>query len=176
MKHIAGARALVYAAMAAVCTALTASWQSGLGKDNGARALFAAIGGCFMIACVWIGVAFYLRHTRHACFRGDVLFGGIAGAILMLLTLVGFFRYGGVDDLTQQIGVAAANYMVIVISVLPLPLIVRAAVAAASRAHTTKAWRIAAWCAVGVAVAVYVATAIAGKQFAFLAVTEGTSL
>ena len=86
-----------------------------------------------VLACVLIGGAVYLARAhkrRHPDLRADVWFGLGFGAVLLILWFVSFWTFGGLSGVTASAGVRARNFLIVCMSAVPLPFILRAAVLA----------------------------------------------
>lgn len=169
MRHcIPWIKTVGYPLLTGVLLWLSVSWQSAMRTATRETAFFHALFGCFVISCCLIGAALYawigyVRRVREH--RADVWLCLTVGAALMVLTLVAFFRYGGLESISHEEGARAENFLMVVLSVLPLPFTVRALTLALPGPRESRTLRYTAWGLAAASVLAYVLLTVCGGLF-----------
>ena len=130
------AKAVVYLVCTAVLIGLGWWLQTSLAVLTVA-AILRALRWLLYSGVLLAGIGFYYRHGADALF-----FGGIGGALL-LMWLVLFFLYGGMDNATAVGADTAANLLMLIWTALPFAFFVRGAVlVGATRDDASRARRL----------------------------------
>ncbi len=129
------AKAAAYLVLTAVLIAISWWLQAGLTALS-VEAVLRALRGLLYSGIVLLGVGVFLRRGADA-----LLLGGVGGAELVLW-LVLFLLYGGMDNPAAAGADTACNLLMLAWTALPLAMLIRAAVlTAATRAHEPPARR-----------------------------------
>lgn len=123
------ARTWVYgigtAGLIALSVWLQAQIHSTAGPETGFRR---AVGALFLVAFCLVGGTVYLRLTaarERTELKREAWFGFAVGAVLLCVMVVCFVLYADLPDTFQREGYTAANLLIVVLSLLPLPFVVR---------------------------------------------------
>ena len=112
-----------------LCLAVSLWWQITMRlPDHMEHGFRLAVFGSFLFAVSMLGfsIAFLtMRSETIKLFRGDLWFLTITGFLYLLLTLICFFIYGGLSGSFGKDGYAAVNYMVVILSLLPIPFLAK---------------------------------------------------
>lgn len=130
MKLSRFAKGILYLAVTAVMAIISALLQGYmLSEGNLETGYFRSDLILFILAAVLMGIGAYsfLSYTRrHREHRADSLYLFLTGAALMVLTIVVFLQFGGMEGEFTESGYTAANVNIGVLSALPLPFLARA--------------------------------------------------
>lgn len=130
------AKCIVYEVVTALLLVIGVAFQAAMHKSGGLEtSYFRSNGFLFLLAVTLIGTAVYsyLSYTRrHKQHRADSLFLLLTGLVLLLVALVIFFRFGGLERPFPEAGYTAANINIAVLTALPVPFLVRTFVLALS--------------------------------------------
>lgn len=156
------AKATVYLVLTAALIALGWWLQAGLAAIS-AAAVLRALRWLLYSGVVLLGVGVYLRRGADAR-----LLGGVGGGAL-IVWLVLFFRYGGMDNAAAAGADTASNLLMLVWTALPLATLIRAAVLiAATRTDEPPARRRPLTVALAALVAWMIVLVIAGQILHFV--------
>lgn len=156
------AKATAYLTLTAALIALGWWLQAGLTVIS-AAAILRALRWLLYNGILLLGVGVYLRRGADAVLLGSV--GG--GALLVWLVL--FFRYGGMDNPAAAGADTASNLLMLIWTALPLATLIRAAVlVAATRAHEPPARRRPLMLALAALVAWMIVLLLTGQMLHFV--------
>lgn len=137
MKISRFVKSICYLCLTAVLLAVSTSVQLSMRREGGLEsAYFMSNTYLFITAIVLLGTAVYSyrsytrRHREHV---RDSLFLLVMGLATMVAALVGWVGFGGLGEDFAETGYTAANLNVIVMTLLPLPPLIRAFLLAYSR-------------------------------------------
>ena len=127
------------AAVYLVCTAAFIGlgwWLQATLDDLTAAAVLRAVRWLLFVGVALVGVGVYRRRGADACFLG------VTGGAALLLWMIFFLLYGGMDNAAASGADTAANLLMLVWTALPFCFFVRAAVlVGATREDTDRARR-----------------------------------
>lgn len=140
------AKSIAYLAAAALLLLLSVIFQVGMHNEGGPEtSYFRSNTFLFVvaIACIGTGVYSYIgyvrRHREHAL---DSLFLLLIGLVLLVSCILVFLNFGGLIGSFDQEGYTAVNINIIVLTVLPLPFLIRGLVLAFSTREDSRARRL----------------------------------
>lgn len=139
------AKSIAYLAAAALLIAVSVFFQLGMHSEGGMETsyfrsnlfLFIAAAGCLGTG-VYSYIGYVRRHREHAF---DSLFLVIVGAVVMAAFLFVFLNFGGLGDTFEKDGYTATNVNIVMLTLLPLPFLIRGIVLALSTRDDSKARR-----------------------------------
>ena len=161
-------KVIVYEAITVLLTAWALLRCASLGSADQLVAqggLRAAEMTLLVLFCALIGGAVYLKraHARkHPELRADVWLGLGVGVALLILWFVSFWTYGGLSAVTDTAGVRARNFLIVCMSALPLPFVLRAAVLAFFSKDEHRARRVTLCIVAGVLLISYICLLVFG--------------
>lgn len=139
------AKCIVYEVVTALLLGIGVAFQTAMHNPGGPETAYFRSGTfLFLLAITLIGTAVYsfLSYTRrHRQHRADSLFWLLTGLAVMTVSLVVFFLFGGLERPFPETGYTAVNVNVAVLTVLPVPFLVRAFVLALSTREEQRAKR-----------------------------------
>lgn len=141
-------KAVAYLAATALLTVISVLLQLGMHREGGLESsyfqsnmvLFLAGAACTGTA-VYSYRAYSRRHREHVW---DSLFLLIVGLIYLIASVVMFFLFGGLGNEFSEGGYTAANINIVLLTVLPLPFLLRGIVLAVSTREASAARRFGA--------------------------------
>ncbi len=146
---------------------LQAQIHSSAGPETGFRHAVVAL---FLLAFCLVGVTLYLRMTtarERPEIKREIWLGFTVGLALLCVMVVCFVLYGNLPDTFPKEGYIAANLLIVVLSLLPLPFVVRTDVLALTTEETPPRRRIA-WCVGGVVTLAYILLIACGGMLRLL--------
>lgn len=178
MKEKQGVCAILYAVTAVLATFFSA-WvcQPMYSSDDLVTAYLRSLVLLFVTACFVLGVGVYslvAYGRRNRDWRRESIFWLAFGGVLLVAAVCVIARFGGMtSDNFSDASYPALNLNLILFGVLPLPFLIRAAVAALSA--KTRTHRVMGWIAVGVALGVFVAVVAGGRLLRTVKAAESTA-
>lgn len=131
MKISKFAKSVAYLAAGGILLAVSLWFQFSLHGEDGLEAhYFQSDAYLFILAAAFMGVGAYsyMSYTRRMKeHRGDSLFLFVTGLVLMVLAVVAIVMYGGLEGSFDESGYTAANVNIVILTLTPLPCLVRGA-------------------------------------------------
>ncbi len=156
------AKAAIYLTLTAVLIALSWWLQAGLAAISVA-AILRALRWLLYSGIVLLGVGVYLRRGADA-----LLLGGVGGGSLVVWVVL-FFLYGGMDNAAATGADTASNLLMLVWTAVPLATLIRAAVLiTATRADEPSARRRPLLIALAALIVWMIVLAISGQMLHFV--------
>lgn len=139
-------KAVTYLAATAILIVVSVVLQLGMHKEDGLEpSYFQSNLAIFLVGIACTGTAVYSyraysrRHREHVW---DSLFLLVVGLVYLLASVVMFFLFGGLENGFTEGVYNAANINIVLLTVLPLPFLVRGIILSLSTRETSRARRL----------------------------------
>lgn len=167
MKISKFAKSIVYLVAGVILLALSLWFQASLhGEDGLETHYFQSDAYLFILAAVFMGVGAYsyMAYTRRMKeHRGDSLFLFVTGLVLMAVAVSAIVMYGGLEGSFDESGYTAANFNIVILTLTPLPCLLRGAVLAIGAGRSNPAGRLVVLIITGVVLLAMLVLAFSGN-------------
>ena len=165
-----------YLAVTVILTAISTGLQLGMHKEGGLEpSYFQSNMVLFLVGIACTGTAVYSYRSYSRRYREhiwDSLFLLIVGLIYLMASIVMFFLFGGLGNEFTQGGYDAANINIVLLTLLPVPFLIRGILLALSTREARASRRLTAGIAALAVTVGFVACVALGGMLRMVRYTE----